>query len=337
MLPVAHKVREVHGADPRALPDEVLGSAQPLLLRGLVSSWPIVRVGREGPEAALNYLRRYARDAQVTMMVGEPSTGGRLFYNDDFSGFNFRNERPPLPMALEAMRRHLHDERPPMLYLGSTTVDTFFPGLRAENDVDLGPRDPLFSIWAGNRTRIAAHHDVPDNLACVAVGRRRFTLFPPEQVANLYIGPLDRTPAGQAISLVDFADPDYARFPRFAQALAQAQVAEMEPGDALFIPSLWWHHVEALDAFNVLFNYWWRRSPAWMDTPMNALMLAIMSVRDLPPAERELWREMFRHYVFDADADTAAHIPEAARGLLAPIDENRARELRARLLQRLNR
>jgi len=100
---------------------------------------------------------------------------------------------------------------------------------------------------------------------------------------------------------------------------------------------MWWHYIQALEDFNVLVNYWWRQSPAWMDTPMNALMLAIMSVRDLPPEQREIWREVFRHYVFDADADTAAHILEAARGMLAPIDENRARELRARLLQRLNR
>src|SRR3546814_5934626 len=79
---------------------------------------------------------------------------------------------------------------------------------------------------------------------------------------------------------------------------------------------MWWHHMEALDAFNVLVNYWWRQSPAWMDTPMNALMHAIMTVRDLPPAQRETWREVFRHYVFEADETTAGHIPEEARRLL---------------------
>jgi hypothetical protein len=74
-----------------------------------------------------------------------------------------------------------------------------------------------------------------------------------------------------------------------------------------------------------------------MDSPMNALMLALLSVRDLPAHEREHWREVFRHYVFDADAETVAHIAPEARGALAPMDDTRARELRARLLQRLNR
>lgn len=171
----------------------------------------------------------------------------------------------------------------------------------------------------------------------MVAGRRRFTLFPPQQLANLYIGPLDLTPAGQPVSLVDIAAPDLQRFPRYAQALEHALVAELEPGDALFIPSMWWHHVQALTPFNVLVNFWWRQSPAYMDSPMNALMLALLTMRDLPAEQRAIWQDVFDHYVFDADADTAAHMPESARGVLAPMDEARARSLRARLLQRLNR
>jgi hypothetical protein len=169
------------------------------------------------------------------------------------------------------------------------------------------------------------------------VGHRRFTLFPPEQLQNLYIGPLDFTPAGQAISLVDFKHPDLERFPKFAEAIHHAQVAELEPGDAIFIPSMWWHHIESLDSLNVLVNYWWRQSPSFMDSPINALMLAIMTVRDLPKAQRDAWYNLFRHYVFEADENTASHIPEAARRVLGPMDDEAARELRARLLQRLNR
>ena len=240
-------------------------------------------------------------------------------------------------VALDTLRKYLDQEAPPAIYVASTTIDTWLPGFRAHNDLHFGDREPLASIWFGNRTRIAAHQDAPDNLACVVAGRRRVTLFPPAQLANLYIGPLDFNPAGQAISLVDFAAPDFSHFPKFAEALKHAQAAELAPGDAVFIPSMWWHHMEALESFNVLVNYWWRQSPAWMDTPMNALMLAMMTVRDLPAHQREIWQDVFRHYVFEADDATAAHIPEHARKVLSPLDETRARELRARLLQRLNR
>lgn len=233
--------------------------------------------------------------------------------------------------------RHVDDERPPGIYVGSTTIDQCLPGFRTANDLGFGDRQPLASVWIGNRSRVSAHQDVPDNIACVAAGRRRFTLFPPGELANLYIGPLDFSPAGQAISLVDFARPDFDRYPRFADALKQARVAELGPGDAIFIPSLWWHHIEALDPFNVLVNYWWREAPAHVESPLNALMLALMSIRDLRPEQRAAWQEIFRHYVFEPGENTAAHIAEHARGVLSPLDVESVSRLRAALLKRLER
>jgi hypothetical protein len=337
MLAISERVREAPGADANALSDAVLKATQPVVLRGLASHWPLVRAARESAEGADAYLRRFYRDATVGALLGAPEIGGRYFYNDDLSGFNFRSVRVKLDTVLDEIARHRSDPRPPSIYVGSTTVDTCLPGFRAENDLALGDRNPLVSVWIGNRSRIAAHHDLPDNLACVAVGHRRFTLFPPEELENLYIGPLDFTPAGQAISLVDFSNPDFERYPKFAEALKHAQVAELGPGDAIFIPSMWWHHIESLDPFNVLVNYWWRQSPGYMDSPMNALMLAVLSVRDLPPEQRKAWQNLFRHYVFEADETTAQHIPPDARRVLGPLNDEAARELRARLLQKLNR
>lgn len=337
MLPIADAIEELGGFDPQSLSDELLTRTRPAVLRGLVASWPVARAGRESAAATDAYLRRFYQDATVNAMLGAPDIGGRFFYNDDLTGFNFKAVRIRLDAVLEEIARQGTAEVPPAIYVGSTTLDTCLPGFRAENDLALGKRQPLVSIWLGNRTRIAAHHDLPDNIACVVAGRRRFTLFPPEQLENLYVGPLDFTPAGQAISLVDFARPDFAKFPKFAAALRHAQVAELGPGDAIFIPSMWWHHIESLETLNVLVNYWWRQSPAFMDTPMNALMLAILSVRDLPPEQRKAWQNLFRHYVFEADEHTAAHIAPQARRVLGPLDAAAARDLRARLLQRLNR
>lgn len=337
MLAISNNVRELTGVDPRALPDDVLRSTQPLVLKGLVADWPMVRAGLESSRSAIAYIRKFYRDATVGALLGAPEIEGRFFYNDDLSGFNFKPVKLKLDVMLDEVERHKDAAKPPAIYVGSTTVDTCLPGFRDENDLGFGDRQPLVSIWLGNRTRIAAHHDLPDNIACVVAGHRRFTLFPPEQLENLYIGPLDFTPAGQAISLVDFTQPDLQRYPKFAEAVKHAQVATLDPGDAIFIPSMWWHHIEALDTFNVLVNYWWRQSPAFMDSPISALMLAIMTVRDLPKAQRDAWFNLFRHYVFEADETTAAHIPESARRALSPMDADIVRDIRARLLQRLNR
>ena len=330
-------IRELAGAPADAMSDERLRDTQPWVQRGLVAHWPMVQAARRSNADAMAYLRSTWRGAPVGMLLAPPQAQGRFFYDDTLTGMNFRREKAPLDVILDALERMADEPQAPSLYVGSTTVDTCLPPFRAEREVVLGARDALASIWLGNRSRIAAHFDLPDNVACVVAGRRRFTLFPPEQLANLYVGPLDVTPAGQAVSLVDFAAPDLERFPRFAEALKHAQAVELEPGDAVFIPSMWWHHVESLSPFNVLINYWWRQSPDWMDSPIGALMAALLTMRDLPPAQREIWRDVFDHYVFRADDATAAHIPPHARSALAPLTESGARHLRQALLNRFKR
>jgi hypothetical protein len=86
-----------------------------------------------------------------------------------------------------------------------------------------------------------------------------------------------------------------------------------------------------------MINYWWNTSPAFIDTPQNTMLHALLSLRDRPDAEKAGWRALFDYYVFGPAKQAGAHLPEAARGTLAPLDELRARRLRATLLNRLNR
>jgi len=334
---IERQVRDVPVDGPGQVPSAVFKSSEPVVLRGLVRHWPMVQAAQESPAAAEAYLRRFYDQATVNAVFGEPGQRGRLFYNEDLSGFNFQAVRANLDRVLDEIRKQSHAEHPAGVYMGSTSVDEVLPGFRAANDIQLDGYDPLVFIWLGNRSRIAAHFDLPDNIACCAAGRRRFTLFPPEEIANLYPGPIDFTPAGQTISMVDFDEPDFERFPKFQKALGKAQLAELGPGDAVFIPSMWWHHVEGLDHLNVLVNYWWRPVPAYMDTPANVLEYALLALRGLPRHQREAWRSLFDHYVFDFEEESIQHIPENCRGVLAPMDEMAARRLRAKLLKKLNR
>jgi len=331
-------IDEVRDLDRHRLAEVLPGWTTPKVIRGLVADWPMVSAARDSANAAVAHLKQFDHGTlPVSATTAPPEAKGRIFYNADMSGFNFRREQIALKVVLDTLLKYRSAPEPPTIYVASTTLDSFLPGFRQHNPLALGVDEPLASIWIGNRSRIAAHHDVPDNLACVAAGRRRGTLFPPDQIGNLYVGPLDFTPAGQAVSLVDFAEPDLDRFPRFARAMASAQVAELGPGDAVFIPSLWWHHMEGLDDFNVLVNYWWRPVPAWMAPPMNALMLSLLALRGLPPAQRRNWQALFDHYVFTAGSDTTAHIPEAARGVLGPLDGAMAANVRSVLRKRLER
>lgn len=323
---------------PEAIPVDVLTSAEPVLMPGLVKHWPIVQAALRSETEFCDSLRKFGGRAKVGLWRGAPEIDGRFFYNADFSGFNYQRQVGLFGDLLDELLASAQQANPQAIYLGSTELEGTLPGLRQQNDLPgLVAQDPLVSLWLGNRTRVAAHFDVPDNIACVVSGRRRFTLFPPEQVGNLYVGPLDLTPAGQPISLVDVSAPDLTRFPRFADAQKSMQTVELLPGDALFIPSLWWHAVVALDPVSALVNFWWRQSPAYMDTPQNTLMLSLMTLRDLPTAQRKAWKALFEHYIFEANEQTAAHIPPNARGVLDVTTEDGARHLRSFLLNRLNR
>ncbi len=343
MADVQRKTRVIEGLDPESIPyAELLEAQEPAILKGVASDWEIARRGAQSATDAINYIVSFDAGRPVVGYTGAPEIGGRFFYNADVTRLNFEARRVSLTDFLRRLETCLDEKDPPSFYIGSTDVDLFLPGLARANGLRLDDamferNPPTVSIWIGNRTVATAHFDFSNNIACSLVGRRRFTLIPPEQVANLYPGPFHLTPGGQVVSMVDFRDPDFERFPRFRDALATAQVAELEPGDALFYPAMWWHHVEALAPFNVMINYWWNTSPAFIDTPMTTLLHAILSLRDRPEAEKQAWRALFDYYVFGDPKRSSEHLPEAARGILARLDDTAARRLRAELLQRMNR
>ncbi len=323
--------------------EALLADGRPVILRGLARDWPLAQAGLTGPHEAVAYLKGFDAGRPVVGYTGAPEIGGRYFYRDDLQTLNFAAERVSLSAYLDLALSLIGAEKPPSLYIGSTDLDLYLPGLGRENglvlplttDEDRPP--PIVSIWMGNRTTAATHFDMSNNLACCLVGRRRFTLFPPDQIDNLYPGPMEPTPGGQVVSLVDPSAPDLDRFPRFAQAAEAGEVAELEPGDVLFYPALWWHNVEALDDFNAMINYWWNDAPAFMDTPMTTLLHGLLSLRGRTAAEKAAWRSLFDFYVFGDAEKAAGHLPDAAQGDLAPLDERSARRLRALVLQKLNR
>lgn len=337
-------VRRLAGVSPDAIPwAELFAASQPVVLEGLARDWPLVRCGLErGPQAVAGYLRRFGDGANVTVFRAAAATRGRFHYTPDLAGMNFTATRAPLGQVLDAIIAGLDQPGQEAIYVGSTDLDQFLPGFREANDLSLDHPDfavkpPLASIWLGTRTTAAAHYDMSHNVACSLVGARRFTLFPPSQVANLYPGPLEPTPGGQVVTMVDLATPDLDRFPRFAEAMAAAQVADLAPGDVLYYPALWWHQVDATAAFNVMVNYWWNPVPAHIDTPQTTLLHALLSLRDRPADEKAAWRALFDYYVFGDKEQAGAHLPETARGPLGPMDEMTARRLRAQVLNRMNR
>ncbi|HEV2284999.1 MAG TPA: cupin-like domain-containing protein [Steroidobacteraceae bacterium] len=330
-------IRELATRDTGRIRREVLGGAEPVVLRGLVSDWPIIAAGRTSAAALLAYLRGLDSGAPVDAIMTAPQEHGRIFYRERLEGFNFVRNRLPLSVVAEQALRYAGHERAPAVAVQSAAMHECLPGFAAANPLPVAHPSAEPRIWLGNAITTPTHLDEWFNIGCVVHGRRRFTLFPPEQIVNLYVGPLDYAPTGAPMSLVQLHQADCERFPRFRAALAAARSAELGPGDALFIPPLWWHHVESLEPLNVLVNYWWHASgaPLGSDSGYDSLRHAILNIRRLPAPARAAWRALFEHYVFGAPEAATAHIPPHRHGVLGELSSTDVERLREQLAQRL--
>jgi hypothetical protein len=330
-------ITEWHDVDAAKFNDEIVARNQPAVLRGLIKTWPAVAMAQQSVPALCEYIKSSETGKTAELFLGHPSIRGRFWYSADMQGFNFERKVVTIAAALDTMLAHLQDAEPPAIYLGAAPVQACLPQFGAQNvnpilNASIQPR-----IWFGNAITVPAHFDISENLACVVAGKRRFTLFPPEQLANMYVGPLDFTMAGQPVSMVRLHDPDYQKYPHFKEALATASYAELQPGDAIYIPYMWWHHIESLAPFNVLVNYWWNSGLAEAGSPFEGLAHAILSVRSLEPEKRAIWQRFFEHYVFEVNGDPVAHLAENDKGILNKMSPQLAGHIKAWLLRALTR
>ncbi|MDJ0652624.1 MAG: cupin-like domain-containing protein [Xanthomonadales bacterium] len=326
-------MQERHGVDRETFENEILPANRPVVLRGLLNDWPAVQACRQSPAGAANYLKRFDTGSTLNAYVGPPEINGRFFYADDFQRFNFDSKEVSLSLALDTIVSLAEASPPPAIALQAIDLPSLMPGFPVANVLPLVGSDVTPRIWISSPSIVAPHFDTYYNIACIVSGRRRFTVFPPDQVSNLYIGPLLTTPGGPPISVVDLRNPDLDRFPRFAQALESAQQATLEPGDAIYIPVLWWHGVESLEPLNVLVNYWWNDAESLNRDPMLAMIHAMALISGLDPVERDGWRALFDHFVFQRHGEPGAHLPPDLRdvmGKLSPADRDQVVALLAK-------
>ena len=244
--------------------------AGPAVLTGCLDAWPLYRAlrGLPTPEAKLAHLSARVGHREVTYSVAAA--------NDGQFGLDADLERPNFALdavgpvrfdaAAQALARGDGDR---VVYLQAKAVAAQFPELLPE----LGPLDyldrldvfnegrrtftrPYWVLWIGSGGQVVnLHYDPGFNFICLLEGRKRVVLFPPSALADLYHGAYDRGLASVPMSLVRLLEPDHARFPRLRAALAEAVTADLSPGEVLYVPPLWWHHVESYGV-NIMANAW---------------------------------------------------------------------------------
>lgn len=311
---------------------EIIPSNRPAVLKGLVADWSVVRLAQTSPEALCDYLKAHDTGKAAQALVVEAQHRGKFYYTPDFAGLNFHKMNTSLSASLDWLLQY-QGQSPregdcAAHVLQALIAHEYCPPFVSEHQIGLldprlGPR-----FWIGNAARTQTHYDIMDNIACNVSGTRTFTLFPPDQLPNLYPGSFDLTPNGTPISLPDVNAPELERYPKFAQALEAAEQAVLEPGDAIYIPYFWWHDVQAKGGLNMLVNYWWRPGRPDLMPPYPAFYMALGAFAHMTPEMRAGWKEMFDHFIFRVNGEPFAHLPEARRGIFGPMPPERMPALR---------
>ena len=333
----ARPIAEYRDVDLAMFRDTIRPAGQPAVMRGLAAQWPSVVAAGRSDEQLIAYLRRFPIERPVATIVGPPEIEGRFFYRDDLRALNFQPVSSGLDPFFDWLLKERTNPAPHAAAVQSEKVPGLFPGFEQENRIDLAGAGAVPRAWMGNRIRVAPHYDLMENIGVVVAGRRRFILFPPDQLNNLYVGPFELTPAGTPVSMVDPLEPDLARYPRFADAMKAAQTATLEPGDAIYLPFHWWHGVDSLEPINLFINYWWNDRRTDTGNAYDALMYALYAIKTLPPEQRAVWNTVFNHYVFEVDGNPVEHLPLHARGVLGEADAELLARMRATLRQILQR
>ena len=180
----------------------------------------------------------------------------------DFVAKNFKYATVGLH---ELMSKASSDDQELKYYLRSTSEDIRskdavlfhkdFPGLASDFELpDLFDQERLFSSVfrvSSPGIRVWTHYDVMDNVYVQILGRKKAILWAPDEALNLYLD------GGDKSKVIDIDDVQKIRseFPKFLDA--ERYVGDLEPGDILYIPALWFHNMTAVD-FGVAINVFWK-------------------------------------------------------------------------------
>ncbi|HKJ47986.1 MAG TPA: cupin-like domain-containing protein [Christiangramia sp.] len=92
----------------------------------------------------------------------------------------------------------------------------------------------------GEGSKVVMHYDMDlaNNFHFNFVGEKKVILYPPDQTGYLYKVPYSIV----SMEIIDMDNPDFEKYP--ALALAKGYEARLKHGDALYIPSHWWHFIK---------------------------------------------------------------------------------------------
>jgi len=167
--------------------DAFIRKGEPCIFKGALSDCALVTAAKQSDEAAMSYLRSFDSQKPLFYYNAKADADTRFFYTKEMDGFNYATSYASVTEFFDSLMREKQKPSGDSFYVGSAELEDHFPDLLNKNELmlsgDVFEKHPAsIGIWLGNRTTAVAHYDVSNNIAASVVGRRRFTLFPPEQL-----------------------------------------------------------------------------------------------------------------------------------------------------------
>lgn len=283
-------------------------SEKPVIITNLFSDWPCISLAKESPLKFLRSLMSQANNVNVDTLLIRKEHNGIIGYSDEsFNNHTFTKYEVPLQSVLKRLTIDYNKVDIDRVAIQSALLSECLPNFSTLNPSPDFLESITPRIWLGNETTVPGHYDTEHNIALNLCGKRTFYLLPTHVISSLYLAPIDRAITGPAISLVDFENPDLDKFPKFKSVQNQIVTANLQAGEALYIPPLWWHNVKAKDKFNMLVNYWWKDDFLLKNTtqqPSDSLLHTLLTIRNLPKQQKSGWQSIFNYYIFNNDENT---------------------------------
>ena len=202
---------------------------KPVLIAGLAKNWPAYEKWN------LGYIQDRAGDQVVPLYDSEPTKGKQnsAVPATEMKLYDYLELLKTEPTDLRIFFYNILDKMPELL------EDFEFPDI----GLKFFKRLPAM-FFGGAGSQVLAHYDMDlaDLLHCHFHGTKKVTLFSPEQSKYLYRVPF----SVHNLETIDMADPDFEKYPALKNVTAQS--ATLQHGDALYMPSRYWHFIQYLEA-----------------------------------------------------------------------------------------
>ena len=246
---------------------------KPVLIKGLTKNWPAYE------KWTLDYIQERAGEQTVPLYDNEPAKGSENVYapKKEMKLADYIEILKTQPTDLRIFFYEILKKMPELL------DDFEYP------DIGLKFFKKLPALFfGGGKSKVFMHYDIdlPDSMHFHFDGHKSVTLFSPEQTKYLYRVPYSI----HNLEAIDMDNPDFEKYP--ALKYAQGIQADMKHGDALYMPSGYWHYIKYLDGgFSMTLRALPRKPARFLNMLSNVLIM-----RNFDNFTRKYWGQKWLDY-----------------------------------------